>query len=296
MGISPTQSIDRRAGAWYLCLAMLFAASIDVIAKLLTEDFSTAQIVFLRSLFAIPFGYAICFQQKTTNQLASPLWGWQLYRGLLTVGVQFGFFFGLAYLDLVTALMLAYISPVLIVLAANVILKERIAIKRWIGVSIAFSGVLVMLNPSEFEVQPAMIAILCSMVCWALLSISNRQLSDRIDPSVLGFYTTPISILVAGMLVYDEWLNPGAAEWTLYILMALFGALTQYFAALAYKYSQAGAIAPLEYSNLIWAAIASWLIWSELPDLFVWLGGGLIIIGGLISLRTEDIKRQTGYR
>ena len=78
--------------------------------------------------------------------------------------------------------------------------------------------------------------------------------------------------------------------------MALFGALTQYFAALAYKYSQAGAIAPLEYSNLIWAAIASWLIWSELPDLFVWLGGGLIIIGGLISLRTEDIKRQTGYR
>ncbi|MFL2527755.1 MAG: DMT family transporter [Candidatus Azotimanducaceae bacterium] len=296
MGISPTQSIDRRAGAWYLCLAMLFAASIDVIAKLLTEDFSTAQIVFLRSLFAIPFAYAICFQQKTTNQLASPLWGWQLYRGLLTVGVQFGFFFGLAYLDLVTALMLAYISPVLIVLAANVILKERIAIKRWIGVSIAFSGVLVMLNPSEFEVQPAMIAILCSMVCWALLSISNRQLSDRIDPSVLGFYTTPISILVAGMLVYDEWLNPGAAEWTLYILMALFGALTQYFAALAYKYSQAGAIAPLEYSNLIWAAIASWLIWSELPDLFVWLGGGLIIIGGLISLRTEDIKRQTGYR
>ena len=296
MGISPTQSIDRRAGAWYLCLAMLFAASIDVIAKLLTEDFSTAQIVFLRSLFAIPFAYAICFRQKTTNQLASPLWGWQLYRGLLTVGVQFGFFFGLAYLDLVTALMLTYISPVLIVLAANVILKERIAIKRWIGVSIAFSGVLVMLNPSEFEVQPAMIAILCSMVCWALLSISNRQLSDRIDPSVLGFYTTPISILVAGMLVYDEWLNPGAAEWTLYILMALFGALTQYFAALAYKYSQAGAIAPLEYSNLIWAAIASWLIWSELPDLFVWLGGGLIIIGGLISLRTEDIKRQTGYR
>ena len=296
MGISPTQSIDRRAGAWYLCLAMLFAASIDVIAKLLTEDFSTAQIVFLRSLFAIPFAYAICFQQKTTNQLASPLWGWQLYRGLLTVGVQFGFFFGLAYLDLVTALMLAYISPVLIVLAANVILKERIAIKRWIGVSIAFSGVLVMLNPSEFEVQPAMIAILCSMVCWALLSISNRQLSDRIDPSVLGFYTTPISILVAGMLVYGEWLNPGAVEWTLYILMALFGALTQYFAALAYKYSQAGAIAPLEYSNLIWAAIASWLIWSELPDLFVWLGGGLIIIGGLISLRTEDIKRQPDYR
>ena len=121
----------------------------------------------------------------------------------------------------VTALMLAYISPVLIVLAANVILKERITIKRWIGVSITFSGVLIMLNPSEFEIQPAMIAILCSMV--AGLLIFNRQLSDRIDPSVLGFYTTPISIL-SGILVSGEWINPGPAEWSLYILMALFGA------------------------------------------------------------------------
>ena len=296
MRISPTQSIDRRAGAWYLCLAMLFAASIDVIAKLLSEDFSTAQIVFLRSLFAIPFAYAICFQQKTTTQLASPLWGWQFYRGLLTVGAQFGFFFGLAYLDLVTALMLAYISPVLIVLAAQIILKERIAIKKWIGVSIAFSGVLIMLNPSEFEVQPAMIAILCSMICWAFLSISNRQLKDRVDPSVLGFYTTPISVIVAGLMIYSNWSNPSAIEWCLYIFMALFGTLTQYFAALAYKYAQAGAIAPLEYSNLIWAAMASWLIWNELPDPLTWLGGGFIIVGGLISLRVEETQSQPGYR
>ena len=98
------------------------------------------------------------------------------------------------------------------------------------------------------------------------------------------------------MLVYGEWINPGPTEWSLNILMALFGALTQYFAALAYKYAQAGDIATLEYSNLIWATMASWLIWSELPDLFVWLGGSLIIIGGLISLRAEDAKRQPGYR
>ena len=135
-----------------------------------------------------------------------------------------------------------------------------------------------------------MIAILCSMVCWALLSISNRQLSGRVDPSVLGFYTTPLSVVIAGLIIWDDWFNPNPVEWMLYMLMALFGALTQYLTALAYKYSQAGAIAPLEYSNLIWAAIASWLIWNELPDLLIWLGGALIIAGGLISLRGEKTK------
>ena len=292
---SSLNSINRQAGAWYLCLAMMLAAGIDVIAKLLTENFDTPQIVFLRSLFAIPFAFIICYKQETVSQLAKPLWGWQLYRGLLTVGAQFGFFFGLASLDLVTALMLAYISPVLIVLTASVLLGESVSLKRWLGVTIAFSGVLIILNPKEFEIQPAMIAILLSMVCWALLSISNRQLSDRIDPSVLGFYTTPISVLIAASLMYDNWNNPTAAEWALYILMAIFGALTQYFAALAYKYAQAGAIAPLEYSNLIWAAMAAWLIWGDLPGPVIWAGGALIIIGGTVSLRVKEAQTQPNY-
>jgi drug/metabolite transporter (DMT)-like permease len=292
---SSLNSINRQAGAWYLCLAMMLAAGIDVIAKLLTENFDTPQIVFLRSLFAIPFAFIICYKQETVSQLAKPLWGWQLYRGLLTVGAQFGFFFGLASLDLVTALMLAYISPVLIVLTAGVLLGESVSLKRWLGVTIAFSGVLIILNPKEFEIQPAMIAILLSMVCWALLSISNRQLSDRIDPSVLGFYTTPISVLIAASLMYDNWNNPTAAEWALYILMAIFGALTQYFAALAYKYAQAGAIAPLEYSNLIWAAMAAWLIWGDLPGPVIWAGGALIIIGGTVSLRVKEAQTQPNY-
>ena len=292
---SSLQLNNRNAGGWYLCLAMLLAAGIDIIAKVLTENFDTPQIVFLRSLFAIPFALIICFQQKTVPQLARPLWGWQVYRGLLTVGAQFGFFFGLAYLDLVTALMLAYISPVLIVLVASVLLGERISLKRWLGVSVAFSGVLIILNPENFDVQPAMITILFSMVCWALLSISNRQLRDRAHPSVLGFYTTPISVLVAAALMYESWHDPTKTEWVLYILMALFGALTQYFAALAYKYAQASSIAPLEYSNLLWIALGAWLIWGDLPDPFIWAGGALIILGGMVSIRAKDPSPTADY-
>jgi drug/metabolite transporter (DMT)-like permease len=73
-------------------------------------------------------------------------------------------------------------------------------------------------------------------------------------------------------------------QWGLFILIALFGAATHFFAALAYKYSDASTIAPLEYSNLLWAALAVWLIWAELPESIIWFGGTLIILGGLISL------------
>ena len=153
---------------------MMMAAGIDVVAKLLTENFDTPQIVFLRSLFALPFALMICYQQKAIPQLKTTLWGWQIYRGLLTSGAHFGFFYGLIYLDLVTALMLAYISPVLIVLAAKLLLGERVALKGWLGVMCAFSGVAIILDPGELIFQPSMFAVLASAVCWALLSISNR--------------------------------------------------------------------------------------------------------------------------
>jgi len=267
---------------------MMMAAGIDVVAKLLTENFDTPQIVFLRSLFALPFALMICYQQKAIPQLKTPLWGWQIYRGLLTSGAHFGFFYGLIYLDLVTALMLAYISPVLIVLAAKLLLGERVALKGWLGVMCAFSGVVIILDPGELIFQPSMFAVLASAVCWALLSISNRQLSDRLDPSVLAFYTSPISILIAALLMAGGWQEPTLKEWGLFILIAFFGAATHFLAALAYKYANASTIAPLEYSNLLWASIAAWLIWGKLPESIIWIGGGFIIVGGLISL----VKKQ----
>jgi drug/metabolite transporter (DMT)-like permease len=282
--ISAPQLNTQTTGAIYLCLAMMMAAGIDVVAKLLTESFDTPQIVFLRSVFALPFALLICYQQRVIPQLRNPLWGWQIYRGLLTAGAHFGFFYGLIYLDLVTALMLAYISPVLIVLAAHFLLGEKVALKRWLGVMCAFSGVTMILDPGKVTLQPSMLAVLFSAGCWALLSISNRQLSGKIDPSVLAFFTSPISIVIAAILMWGGWQEPSLGQWGLFILIALFGAATHFFAALAYKYSDASTIAPLEYSNLLWAALAVWLIWAELPESIIWFGGTLIILGGLISL------------
>ena len=290
---SLAQSSNRNAGARYLCLSMLMAAGIDVIVKLLTENFDTPQIVFLRSVFALPFAFMICYQQKVISQLKNPLWGWQVYRGLLTAGAHFGFFFGLIYLDLVTALMLAYISPVLIVLVAHLLLGERVSLRRWLGVMCAFSGVIVILDPSALSLEPSMLAILASTACWALLSISNRQLSDRLDPSILAFYTSPMSILIGAALMTDGWNSPDLMEWCLFILMAFLGAATHFFAALAYKYAQASAVAPFEYSNLIWASLAVWIIWGDLPQAIIWVGGALIIVGGLISLRVEEKQSKT---
>ena len=164
--------------------------------------------------------------------------GWQLWRGVLTAGANFGFFYGLAYVPLVNALMLAYIGPVLIVLLARPLLGEHLSPGRLVGVLLGFGGVMFVIRPDTLAIEPAVLAILGSAACWALLSISNRQLATRVSTPVLTFYTYPVSLVIAFIWVLDHWVQPATLwHWSLFAMTALGSALAHWFAALAYRYA-----------------------------------------------------------
>ena len=195
-------------GALCMCAAMLGGACIDVAAKALAADYTTAQIVLLRSLFAVPVITWIVAREVGLSELKNADFKWQLWRGLLTAGANFGFFYGLGHVPLVMALMIAYISPVLIVLLAKPLLGESVGPLRLTGVLLGFAGVLFVIQPDEFGAHPAVWAIIGSAVCWALLSISNRALAGKVSSSVLTFYTYPVALILAAALTMGNWIMP----------------------------------------------------------------------------------------
>ena len=274
-------------GAICMCVAMFGGASIDIAVKALASDYSTAQIVLLRSLFAVPIVFALVVQQEGVASLAKAGLAWQLWRGFLTAGANFGFFYGLIHVELVTALMLAYVGPVLIVLLAWPLLGERLGVGKLIGVLVGFAGVLFVMQPTGLDVHPGVLAILGSALCWALLSISNRTLSTRVSTPVLTFYTYPVSLLLAMVLTIDTWVQPVGWDWGLFAIAGLGSVFAHGFAALAYKYAAAGTVAPFEYTALIWITAAGYIFWGEVPDWTVWVGGAAVIVGGAIALRSR---------
>ncbi len=275
-------------GALCMCVAMFGGTSIDISVKALAPHYTTAQIVFLRSVIALPFVLALVWRQVGVPALGTAGFAWQLWRGLLTAGANFGFFYGLIYVELVTALMLAYIGPVLIVLLARPLLGEHISLGRLSGVLIGFAGVLYVIRPTGFDVHPGILAILGSALCWALLSISNRQLAGHVSTPVLLFYTYPVSLLLAAALTVGDWQTPQGWHWALFGVTALGSIVAHGFAALAYKYAAAGVVAPFEYTALIWISLAGYLFWNEVPEAAVWIGGTAVILGGYIALRSRS--------
>ncbi len=274
-------------GAMCMCAAMLGGSSIDVAVKALAGDYPTAQIVLLRSAFAVPIISFIVYQTVGLGALKEAGWRWQVWRGLLTAGANFGFFYGLGHVPLVMALMLAYISPVLIVLLAKPLLGEEVGLARLCGVLVGFSGVAIVIQPDKFGLHPAVWAIIGSSVCWALLSISNRALAGKVSSPVLTFYTYPVAILLAAALTWTQWVEPVGWDWALFAVAGFGSLIAHGFAALAYRYAAAGVVAPFEYTALIWISLAGFLFWGEVPSWAVWIGGIAVILGGYIALRAS---------
>jgi len=292
--VTDPQTDNLRLGALWMCVAMFMAACVDVAVKAVSGSYGTAQIVLLRIVLSLPLVLAFCHLQGGLRSLLTPRWGWQWYRGLLAAGANFGFFYALSQLPLLSAVLLAYISPVLIVLLARPLLGERIGLNRWLGVSVAFGGVLLMLGPGAPFVDldgplsgPALgaLSVLASALCWALLSLSNRQLATRENPAVMLFYTLPVSGVIALVLAADEWVPPATTDWLWFLLAGCCGGAIHFGVVLAYRHAPAGAIAPLEYTNLIWAALAAFLLFGEAPNASAVLGGAGIIAGGYLALR-----------
>lgn len=274
-------------GALCMCAAMVGGTSIDVAVKALAADYTTAQIVLLRSLFALPVILALVWHQVGLTAIRQVKYSWQVWRGLLTAGANFGFFYGLAYVPLVTALMLAYIAPILIVLLARPLLGEAISKGQLLGVLVGFLGVAVVIQPGSLDLHPAVWAILGSAVCWALLSLSNRKLAGQISTPVLTFYTYPVALGIAAVLTVDHWVPPQGWDWALFATAGLGSVVAHGFVALAYKYASAGVVAPFEYTALIWISLAGYLFWGEVPAWSVWIGGTVVILGGYIALQSR---------
>ena len=299
-------------GVTFLVVGMFLGTTIDIAVKALTSSYTTPQIVLVRSLIAIPFMLLVCRQQGDLAALMAPRWGWQLYRGTMVAGATFGFFYGLAHVELVTAMMLGYIAPVLMVLMARPLLGERVGFHQWCGVLIAFVGVVTVLQPTALDLDPAALlrnnrwflggrlgwakaeaegaglgalAILGSAVCWALVSISNRRLSTEIRPGVLAFYTLPVGVVIAAVLTWGDWPRPSGFEWVLFAIAGIASTGVHYCFAVAYRHAAVATLAPLEYSSLLWGALAGYLFWNELPSVWIWLGGCAVIVGGSIALR-----------
>lgn len=278
-------------GSLFVIIGELFFTSMGMIIKTLGENIPSYQLVFYRNIFAVVILAPFLFRQRLTHVKTKRL-GMHLIRSISGLMAMYCFFYALANIELANAMLLKLTGPLFIPIIAIVWIGEHVSMKTVLGIVIGFAGVVVFLNPTG-EVQLAAVVGLIGGALAALAKVAIRKMSDTEPTARIVFYFALLGALFSSIPAFSSGIYiPSSSEWALLLLLGTVGTCGQFFLTKAYKIAPASQVGPFTYSSLLWASLAGWYFWSELPTLQTLIGAGLIIVAGVILIyRRMPTKR-----
>ena len=266
-------------------------ASMHALVRYVSADLHPFEIAFFRSVFGL-IALLPLIVRYGPGAFVSRQPRLQLLRCVISGTSLLCWFYGLSLVPLAEATALSFTNVIFASLGAVVFLRERMGIRRWSAVSVGLIGVLIILRPGEAAVSAGALIVVIAAVCWGGGTVIIKQLS-RTDPTVtIALWIATMMIAVSAIPAYLVWTwpTPGQLLW-----LALIGALAS-AGTLAYvqalRLAQATLIVPADYTRLVWASAIGFLAFGELPDLWTWAGGFLIIGSTVyIALRESRLRR-----
>jgi drug/metabolite transporter (DMT)-like permease len=278
-------------GILLMILSTLLFSVLWTCVKILSQRYSVYEVTFFRNLFAIPPVIVMMMSRRRWRLLRTRSIGSHVWRSVVGVtGMTLGF---LAYhlLPLADAVAISFMSPLVVTALSVPLLREKVGIHRWSAVVIGFGGVLVIVNPGHEMLTPGVIVALAAAVASAVAMVTIRQLNRTDRPLTIVFYFTLFSTLFTALPLPFLWSTPRGWDWALLLLMGTTGGVGQYFMTRAFSLAPAAVISPFNYSGLLWASLAGWLLWGYIPATQMFVGAAIVIASGLYILYRETRRR-----
>lgn len=300
------------AGGASILVFGLFAFSIqDIIIKHFSDELSVLQIVFVRGLIAMSLLFMMIRMMPETIALVSKRPLLMLMRGLLGFSSYTCYYLAVAAMPLAEVASITFTMPLFITAMSALILREYVGIRRWGAVIVGFVGVLIMLSPSgEFNGLAVAFAFMAA-ITYASQTIITRFLGSHDHALTIAFnaiFVFTLASLVISLLMYSgiisitsshpslaffgrDWIMPAGLDLILLLVIGLIAAIGFYCLSQAYVVSEASAIAPFEFTYILWAVVFGYLFWSEVPGVTTFIGILVLISSNLYIWYRE---RQRG--
>ncbi|MBN9055886.1 DMT family transporter [Shinella sp. PSBB067] len=281
----------------FLCMSTLIKAA--------GKDIPAGQITFLRSAFAmVPILAFLAMHGQLRDAFrTNDIFGHfkRGFVGILSMG--FGFY-GLVHLPLPESIALGYALPLMAVVVAAIVLKERVGVYRWTAVLVGLLGVAVIswprltlfrsggLGSAEAMGVLAMLAFGVLGSC-AMVLVRKLVQTERTSTIVL-YFSLFASIFSLGTLPFG-W---AALGWQALCLMALAGfcgGVAQLLLTSSYRYADVSTIAPFEYISIVLGLIVGYFLFGDIPTGPMLVGTAIVVSAGIFVIFREhrlDLKRR----
>lgn len=279
-----------RGGVWML-LAAAFFSGLNALVKDLGGSIPPIELVFFRSLFGLLVLVPLLLHGgRAVLRVERP--DMHLYRIALGLGAMSLSFEALARLPLAGSISLFFTKPLFVIVLAALFLGERPNWRRSAATVSGFCGVLVMMRPWQGAIDAAMVVAVLSALCMAAVMVVIKHMTASERPLTMVIYFSAgcaLGTLPATLLV---WHRPDAHQLGLMAAMGFLGSVAQYFVVKAYHAGDATAVSPVDYVQLIFAAVIGYQWFGELPDLWMILGATVVVASSWTVVREANNNRQ----
>ncbi len=203
----------------------------------------------------------------------------------------------LRHVPLTLFYILVFTSPMLITILAALFLDEKIEVKKGLAIVAGFAGVLIAVNPFGSS-QPGdwigYAACAVCVVCFSVNMVWSRVLTRTETTESLTFFSGVVMIIAGfgAMLFHAE--PPTPRLLVALSATGLFCALGSICFFVALKHTSAANVSQYHYTQLVTGALVAYLVWHEIPNLSMVMGGSLIIVAGLYIAFVASRARVLG--
>ena len=260
----------------------------DVFVKLLGGSYSPVQIIFFSVLLSFPLVTLMLMQDATSGHLRPIHPWWVALRMLAGIMTGVSVFYAFSVLPLAQTYSVLFATPLLITVFSIPILGERVGIHRWLAVIVGLVGVIVVLRPGSATLGLGHLAALMGATGSALASIIIRKIGKEERSVVLLLYPMVANFTVMACVLPFVYKPMPIEDFGKVGLIALFGFTAGLLLINAYKNAEAAIVAPMQYSQIIWATIFGFLVFGESVDPMTMLGAAIVIMSGLYIVFRES--------
>ncbi len=281
-----------------LCGFLSFAIA-DACAKWLGAFYDISQVIFWTYYISLVFG--LCLSpflggiKKTINTKKLHI---HIGRGICAFGISFfivSALKGTNSLPLATLYTILFLAPFLITIAAIFVYKESVPHKNWFIIALGFLGILLAFRFGLTDFSINVLYALIALMFIVLLSLLARPLDHNESILSLSFYPNIVILSLLSVYMLPDIKLPQMQHMPVFLLNGI--CVTIGLSAIAYGFRIApfAVVAPIHYIQMVLALAIGYLIFDDIPDIWMICGGAIIIISGILLIFSKEKPAKRNF-
>jgi len=287
--IRPTRPV---LGVFWMVVSGLLFVGVTALVKYLGTDIPAPQAAFIRYALGLVFLLPM-IRPILRADLSAKQWGLFAARGLAhSIGVAL-WFFAMARIPIADVTAMNYLAPIYVTIGAALFLGERLALRRVLAVVVALIGALIILRPGFREIGSGHFAMLAVAVVFAASYLLAKLLTDQTNAViVVGMLSFWVTLGLAPMAAH-VWVTPDLHTVLVLFVVACLATAGHYTMTLAFRSAPLTVTQPVTFLQLVWAVSVGTLFFGEAVDIWVVIGGLVILASvSFMTWREAMLKRQ----